>query len=173
MRIKTKLSCLRKNKCGNIWDEEGEKWWFSIVDIVAVLTDSDYQTARKYWKVLKGRLAKEGNESVTNCYQLKMQSTDGKFYLTDVADTEQKSRALQALACQSRHANGIDAFIQAEVLPYAPDAWVDESKTPIGYEISFTISTSPYSFVSFRKIIADIRALEAEIEGLLEKILGN
>ena len=88
---------MRKNKCGNIWDEEGEKWWFSIVDIVAVLTDSDYQTARKYWKVLKGRLAKEGNESVTNCYQLKMQSADGKFYLTDVADTGQVLRLIQSI----------------------------------------------------------------------------
>lgn len=79
------------------WDTDAEKWWFSVVDVVSVLTDSDYQTARKYWKVLKGRLAKEGNQSVTNCYQLKMESTDGKRYLTDVADTEQLFRLIQSI----------------------------------------------------------------------------
>lgn len=62
------------------WDEETEKWYFSIVDVVAVLTDSiDYQTARKYWKVLKGRLLQEGDELVTNCYQLKLRAADGKM----------------------------------------------------------------------------------------------
>ena len=61
-----------------VWDEEQEKYYFSVVDIVQVLTgSSDYQQARKYWKVLKGRLIKEGNESVTNCYQLKLPSSDG------------------------------------------------------------------------------------------------
>ena len=79
------------------WDEQNEKYWLSVVDICAVLTDSDYQTARKYWKVLKGRLAKEGNQSVTDCYQLKMQSADGKYYLTDVADTEQVLRLIQSI----------------------------------------------------------------------------
>ena len=80
-----------------VWDTDAEKWWFSVVDVVSVLTDSDYQTARKYWKVLKGRLTKEGNQSVTNCYQLKMQSTDGKKYFTDVADTEQLFRLIQSI----------------------------------------------------------------------------
>jgi hypothetical protein len=80
-----------------LWDEEAEKWWFSIVDVVAVLTDSDYQTARKYWKVLKGRLTAEGNETVTNCYQLKMTAPDGKMRLTDVADTEQILRLIQSV----------------------------------------------------------------------------
>lgn len=79
------------------WDEEAEKYWFSVVDICAVLTDSDYQAARNYWKVLKKRLADEGNQSVTNCNQLKMQSADGKFYKTDVADTEQLFRLIQSI----------------------------------------------------------------------------
>ena len=69
------------------WDEEAEKWCFSIVDVVAILTDS--ADARKYWSKLKQRLRAEGNETVTNCHQLKMLAIDGKMRLTDVADTEQ------------------------------------------------------------------------------------
>ena len=81
-----------------VWDEEKEKYWFSVVDIVQVLTgSSDYQQARKYWKVLKGRLIKEGNESVTNCYQLKLPSSDGKKYMTDVADLQGIFRIMQSV----------------------------------------------------------------------------
>ncbi len=80
------------------WDEKMETWWFSVVDIVAILTDSDYQTARKYWKVLKGRLAEEGaSQLVTNCYQLKLAASDGKKYLTDVMNTEQILRLVQSI----------------------------------------------------------------------------
>jgi len=79
------------------WDEQNEKWWLSVVDICAVLTDSDYQTARKYWKVLKGRIVVEGNELVTNCYQLKMPAPDGKMRLTDVMGTEQVLRLIQSI----------------------------------------------------------------------------
>ncbi len=78
-----------------VWDEEAEKWFFSIVDTVAVLTDSP--NPRKYWSVLKTRLKKEGSELTTNCSQLKMQSADGKYYLTDVADTEQLFRLIQSI----------------------------------------------------------------------------
>ena len=80
------------------WDSEQEKWYFSIVDVIAVLTDqTDYQAARNYWKVLKNRLKKEGNETVTNCNQLKMPAIDGKMRLTDVADTEQLLRLIQSV----------------------------------------------------------------------------
>ncbi|MBS3081318.1 hypothetical protein J4416_00060 [Candidatus Pacearchaeota archaeon] len=79
------------------WDEKHEKWYFSIIDIISVLTDNDFQGARNYWKVLKHRLKEEGNESVTNCNQLKMKSSDGKFYLTDVGDTEQVLRLVQSI----------------------------------------------------------------------------
>ena len=73
-----------------IWDQEQEKWYISIIDVISVLTEqSSYQGARNYWKVLKHRLLKEGSETVTNCNQLKMPSADGKNYLTDVADTGQ------------------------------------------------------------------------------------
>lgn len=80
------------------WDSGQEKWYFSIVDVVSVLTDqTDYQSARNYWKVLKNRLLKEGNETVTNCNQLKMPAADGKQRLTDVADTEQLLRLIQSI----------------------------------------------------------------------------
>jgi len=82
-------------KVRTIWDGEQEKWFLSIVDIVGILTDSP--NPNNYWKVLKNRLKKEGNESVTNCNQLKLQSADGKFYKTDVADVEQLFRLIQSI----------------------------------------------------------------------------
>lgn len=92
------LKLFEDRKVRTVWDDEHEKWYFSIVDVVAVLTDSDYQPARKYWKTLKSRLIKEGFQLVTNCYQLKMLSSDGKRYLTDVADTEQLFRIIQSIS---------------------------------------------------------------------------
>ena len=86
------------NQIRSVWDEDNEKWYFSIVDVVAVLTDNDdYQLARNYWKVLKNRLIKEGNEPVTNCNQLKLPAADGKMRMTDVADTEQLLRIIQSI----------------------------------------------------------------------------
>jgi len=95
--MQDKIQIFEKQPVRAIWDEEDGQWWFSVVDIIAVLTDADYQSARKYWKVLKGRLAAEGNELVTNCYQLKMQAADGKYYKTDVANTEQVLRLIQSI----------------------------------------------------------------------------
>jgi hypothetical protein len=81
-----------------VYDESTETWLFSVIDIVQVLTQSpDYQTARKYWKVLKGRLDKEGSQLVTNCYQLKMTAVDGKQRLTDVATAETLLRLVQSV----------------------------------------------------------------------------
>ena len=78
------------------WDAEREEWYFSIVDVVGVLTDSpDHNTGRKYWNKLKQRLKEEGSELVTNCHQLKMRAADGKNRLTDVADTEQLLMSMQ------------------------------------------------------------------------------
>lgn len=80
------------------WDEEKELWYFSIIDVIAILTEQkDFQTARKYWNKLKERLKKEGNETVTNCHQLKMLARDGKMRMTDVADTEQLLRLIQSV----------------------------------------------------------------------------
>ena len=79
------------------WVDEEEKWYFSVVDIVAVLTENDYQAGRKYWKTLKMRLNQEGSELVTNCYQLKMQANDGKLRDTDVMTIEQILRLIQSI----------------------------------------------------------------------------
>ena len=98
----------------SVWDNEQEKWYFSIGDVVAVLTDSDYQGARNYWKVLKNRLKKEGNESVTNCNQLKLTSADGKMRKTDVADTEQLFRLVQSIPSKEKNfENDIEARLPA------------------------------------------------------------
>ena len=89
------IKLFEEKKVRTIWDDVQEKWYFSVVDVVAILTDS--ATPRNYWKVLKNRLKKEGNESVTNCNQLKLLSSDGKRYLTDVADQEQLFRLIQSI----------------------------------------------------------------------------
>ena len=92
------IQLFKNKKVRVVWDAEKEKYYFSVVDVVQVLTDStDYQSARNYWKVLKNRLTKEGNESVTNCNQLKLPSSDGKKYKTDVADIEQLLRLIQSI----------------------------------------------------------------------------
>ena len=95
MKKEAEIKLFESKKVRTVWDEANEKWYLSIIDVVAVLTESP--NPRNYWKVLKHRLAKEGNESVTNCNQLKLQSADGKFYLTDVADTEQLFRLIQSI----------------------------------------------------------------------------
>ncbi len=89
------IQLFEEKKVRAVWDDVEEKWYFSVVDIVEVLTESP--NPRNYWKVLKHRLKKEGNESVTNCNQLKMPAADGKNYKTDVADTEQIFRLIQSI----------------------------------------------------------------------------
>lgn len=80
------------------WDSDEEKWYFSIVDVVGILTEQPtVERARNYWKVLKNRLKKEGNQSVTSCNQLKLPASDGKLYKTDVADQEQLFRLIQSI----------------------------------------------------------------------------
>ena len=109
------------------WDAEQEKYYFSVVDIVQVLTDSvDYQAARKYWKVLKGRLQKEGNELVTNCYQLKLPAADGKMRMTDMADLEQIFRIIQSIP--SKKAEPVKQWL-AEVGSQRIDQMIDPELT--------------------------------------------
>ncbi len=95
MKKQGAIQIFEDKKVRILWDAEQEKWYFSIVDTVGVLTDSP--NPNNYWKVLKNRLKKEGSQLVTNCNQLKMQSADGKFYKTDVADTEQLFRLIQSI----------------------------------------------------------------------------
>ena len=96
--MKNEIQLFEDQKIRVAWDAEREEWYFSIVDVAGVLTDSpDYNTGRKYWNKLKQRLKDEGNELVTNCHQLKMRAADGKNRLTDVADTEQLLRIIQSI----------------------------------------------------------------------------
>ncbi|MDE3145801.1 MAG: Bro-N domain-containing protein [Bacteroidota bacterium] len=95
MKKQDAIKLFEDKKVRTVWDNENEIWYFSIVDVVGILTDSP--NPNNYWKVLKNRLKKEGSQLVTNCNQLKMQSADGKFYKTDVADTEQLFRLIQSI----------------------------------------------------------------------------
>ena len=96
--INDKIQLFEDRKIRTAWDEENEEWYFSIIDVISVLTEqADYQGARNYWKVLKKRLKDEGNETVTNCNRLKMTAADGKKRLTDVATTEQLLRLIQSV----------------------------------------------------------------------------
>lgn len=98
MAQNNQIQLFENKRIRTAWDAEKEEWFFSIVDVVGVLTDQpDYQAARNYWKVTKKRLKDEGNETVTSCNQLKMTATDGKKRLTDVADTEQLLRIIQSI----------------------------------------------------------------------------
>lgn len=98
MTQKQAIQLFEERKVRTVWDDEAGKWYVSIVDVVGVLTEQpDYQLARNYWKVLKHRLLKEGNQTVTNCNQLKMPAPDGKMRLTDVADVEQLFRLVQSI----------------------------------------------------------------------------
>ena len=91
----TAIKLFEQNHVRSIWNEKDGKWYFSVVDIIGILTESP--NSNNYWKVLKSRLKKEGSELVTNCNQLKLQSSDGKYYKTDVADTEQVFRLIQSV----------------------------------------------------------------------------
>lgn len=92
---KNSIKLFGNDKIRAVWDDEQEKWYFSVVDVVAVLTESP--NPQTYWRVLKKRLKDEGNETVTNCNGLKMPAADGKMRLTDVADTEQLLRIIQSV----------------------------------------------------------------------------
>ena len=106
----------------SVWDEDAEKWYISIVDVVSVLTDS--VDGRKYWNKLKQRLKEEGNETVTNCHQLKMQASDGKMRLTDVADVEQLFRMMEYYHRKGYSDNWINQRLKSiEVRRELTDEW--------------------------------------------------
>ena len=95
MTQKNAIKLFEQTQVRALWDEEQEKWYFSIVDVVGILSDSVNPQA--YWRKLKQRLLAEGNETVTNCHALKMLAADGKMRFTDVADTEQLFRLIQSI----------------------------------------------------------------------------
>ncbi len=90
-----KIRIFNEQRVRTVWDSDQEKWFFSVVDVIAVLTDSSDPST--YWRVLKNRLKKEGNETVTNCNRLKLPASDGKMRLTDVADQQQLFRIIQSI----------------------------------------------------------------------------
>src|SRR3989344_4330636 len=93
-----KIAVFQGKKIRRHWHEENEKWYFSIIDIIAVLTEQpNFKKAQSYWTTLKNRLKQEGSESVTKCDRLKLQSADGKYYKTDVADAETLLRLIQSV----------------------------------------------------------------------------
>jgi len=95
MTKKFSIQLFEERKVRTVWDDQGEKWYFSIVDVCGVLTES--RDPQSYWRKLKQRLKEEGNQTVTNCHGLKMQAADGKMRMTDVADTEQLFRLIQSI----------------------------------------------------------------------------
>ncbi len=98
MNQRDAIKLFEEKQVRTLWDEDKEDWYVSIIDVIQILADSkDYQTARKYWNKLKQRLKEEGNQTVTDCHQLKMKASDGKMRLTDVASTEQLFRLIQSI----------------------------------------------------------------------------
>jgi hypothetical protein len=98
MKKEKRIAIFEDKKIRRIWDEHRERWYFSVVDIVAILTDQlDHRKAQSYWTTLKNRLKEEGSEVVTKCDQLRMQASDGKYYGTDAADTEILLRLIQSV----------------------------------------------------------------------------
>ncbi|MEO7174920.1 MAG: Bro-N domain-containing protein [Saprospiraceae bacterium] len=98
MEKQNEIKIFEEQKVRTLWSVDEARWYFSVIDVIAILTEQiNYQGARNYWKVLKHRLVKEGNETVTNCNQLKMAADDGKMRMTDVADTEQLFRLIQSI----------------------------------------------------------------------------
>ena len=96
--MENKIKLFESKRIRTAWNEDEEEWYFSVVDVVEVLTDSaDYQTARKYWNKLRQRLSEEGSELVTICHRLKMIAADGKMRETDVLDTKRLLRLIQSI----------------------------------------------------------------------------
>lgn len=100
------IKLFEERKVRSHWDATKETWYFAIVDVVAILTDSP--NPQVYWRVMKKRMKDEGNKTVTNCNGLKMEAPDGKMRLTDVADTEQILRLIQSIPCFSQSATQIE-----------------------------------------------------------------
>jgi len=130
-----KIKLFQERQVRAVWDEQREKWWLSVVDVVSVLTEqADDLKARKYWNKLKQRLKDEGNETVTNCHQLRMLARDGKMRLTDVADTEQILRLIQSIPSKKKPGNsarrwqGMPVMKRGQVWWNSTRRWAAKSK---------------------------------------------
>lgn len=127
MTEREKIQLFEDRKIRSVWDEEKEKWFFSVVDVCWVLTDQpNLERARNYWKVLKTRLSKEGGQSVTNCNRLKLTAADGKNRVTDVADMEQMFRIIQSIP--SKKAEPFKVWM-AKVASERIDQMIDPEKS--------------------------------------------
>lgn len=145
------------------WDSVKEKWFFSIVDVVAILTDNDFQGARNYWKVLKHRMKKEGNQMVTNCNQLKLVAPDGKLRLTDVVDTEQLLRLIQSIP--SKKAEPFKIW-----LARVGRERIDETEDP---ELAFERAMETYLQKGYSKDWINQRLKTIEVRKELTDVLRN
>lgn len=129
MKEQAKLAMFEGKKIRRIWDEKREKWYFSVIDIVSILTQQDnFKKAQSYWTTLKSRLKQEGSESVTKCDKLKLQSADGKFYKTDVADVETLLRLIQSVP--SPKAEPIKLWLARQIAETMRSEGLEENKLP-------------------------------------------
>ena len=110
-QLKTLSKSFEDKKIRTIWNQDEEKYYISVVDIVSVLMDNDYQEARNNWKVIKYRLKKAGNETVTNCNRLKLLSQDGKYRLTDVVDIEGMFRIIESIPSKKQNQSNYGLLI--------------------------------------------------------------
>ena len=159
--IYTKRNMINKNKkpitifegqkIRRHWDEQKEKWYFSVVDIIQILTEqTDYQLARNYWKVLKNRLKKEGSEVVTKCNRLKMEAEDGKSRDTDVADVETILRLIQSIP--SKKAEPIKIWLARATEKTRENLDKQKSRISAGYLRDLSVALKP-SLLSATSII--------------------
>jgi hypothetical protein len=151
MTKKHLIQLFQERKVRTVWDDQAEKWYFSIVDVCGVLTDQpDYDGAKNYWKVLKFRLKKEGNESVTNCNQLKMVSPkDGKKYTTDVADiitqawsgkTTRQYKQYKGLKKENLRDNMTNIELALNILAEASTTEISKAQNPKGFRQSAEVA---------------------------------
>ena len=138
MTKKQAIKLFEEKKVRTVWDDEQEKWYFSIVDVCGVLTDSP--NPRNYWKVLKHRLVKEGNETVTNCNQLKFQAEDGKMRLTDIITREwsgfttKQYKHFKGLKKENLRDNMTNLEIALNILAEASTTELSKQRNPKGYK---------------------------------------
>ena len=132
---KSNLAIFEGKNIRRIWDGKGEKWWFSLIDVVFVLTGSS--NARTYWRVLKNRLKKEGSQVVTKCNDLKLLAPDGKYYFTDCADTETVFRIIQSIPSPNAEPFKLWlARIGYERVEEVQDPELGQSRTRILYKLN-------------------------------------